>query len=71
MRVLSMAAMALPATALLAMTLLAGCGQKGPLYFASQPAAKTAPAEQPAQHKPAASEQQQDTDHQQQNADGN
>lgn len=65
----------LPVMGLLVMTLLAGCGQKGPLYFASQPAAKTAPAKQSAQNKPTAPEQQQKqeqgTDHQQQNSDGN
>lgn len=63
----------LPVMGLLVMALLAGCGQKGPLYFASQPAAKTAPAKQSAQHKPEAPEQKQEqgTDHQNQNSDGN
>lgn len=70
-----MRALSLPVMALLAMALLSGCGQKGPLYFASQPAAKTAPAKQSTQDKPTAPEQQQKqeqgTDHQHQNSDGN
>ncbi len=63
-----MRALCLPVMGLLAMALLAGCGQKGPLYFAPQPAAKQPTQQQPA--KPG-QQQKQGTDHHNQNADGN
>jgi predicted small lipoprotein YifL len=47
---------ALPVIALLAVTLLAGCGRKGPLYMPPPPPADTAPLEQSPAKTPADAE---------------